>query len=86
MFNDLTTMMKKNITIIAFVAVASMMPSANAFAIDAFTGATLPVEQNDNTKYVSNRPAPAERLFVSKAIDKKVKEVKKLLKDNPYLA
>ena len=86
MFNDLTTMMKKNITIIAFVAVALMMPSANAFAIDAFTGATLPVEQNDNTKYVSNRPAPAERLFVSKAIDKKVKEVKKLLKDNPYLA
>lgn len=40
----------------------------------------------DNTKLVSNRPAVADRLFVSDAVEKKIKEVKKLLKDNAYLA
>ena len=40
----------------------------------------------DNTKYVTKRPAEADRLFVSDAVEKKIKEVKKLLKDNTYLA
>ena len=40
----------------------------------------------DNTKLVSKRPAVADRLFVSDAVEKKIKEVKKLLKNNPYLA
>ena len=40
----------------------------------------------DNTKYVTKRPAEADRLFVSDAVEKKIKEVKKLLKDNAYLA
>lgn len=35
---------------------------------------------------VSKRPAEAERLFRSEVIDKKIREVKKLLKANPYLA
>ena len=34
----------------------------------------------------SKRPAEADRLFRSKAIDNKIKEVKRLLKGNPYLA
>ena len=33
----------------------------------------------DNTKYVTKRPAEADRLFVSDAVEKKIKEVKKLL-------
>ena len=39
----------------------------------------------DNTK-VSRRPPVEERLFSSEAIERKIKEVKKLLKDAPYLA
>lgn len=41
---------------------------------------------NDATKLVSNRPAEKDRLFRSDAVEKKIKEVKALLKDNPYLA
>ncbi len=41
---------------------------------------------SDNTALVSQRPPVEERLFVSDAIEKKIKEVKKLLKDNAYLA
>lgn len=39
----------------------------------------------DNIK-VTRRPAVEERLFTSDVIEKKIKEVKKLLKDAPYLA
>ena len=39
----------------------------------------------DNIR-VTRRPAPEERLFTSETIEKKIKEVKKLLKDTPYLA
>lgn len=41
----------------------------------------------DNTRpYVSKRPAPEDRLFRSEVIDKKIAEVKRKLKNNPYLA
>jgi len=41
----------------------------------------------DNTNLlVSKRPAPEKRLFRSKVIDKKIEEVKRILKDNPRLA
>ena len=40
----------------------------------------------DNTRlYVSKRPDVKDRLFRSKVIDKKIEEVKKLLKGNRYL-
>ena len=39
----------------------------------------------DNIR-VTRRPALEERLFSSESIEKKIKEVKKLLKDAPYLA
>ena len=39
----------------------------------------------DNIR-VSRRPAESERLFVADVIEKKIKEVQKLLKDAPYLA
>lgn len=39
-----------------------------------------------STRYASKRPVESERLFKSDVIEKKIKEVKKLLKDNPYLA
>ena len=41
----------------------------------------------DNTHiYVSKRPKPQDRLFRSVVIDRKIAEVKRLLKSNPYLA
>ena len=39
-----------------------------------------------STRYESKRPAEADRLFRSEVIEKEIKRVKKLLKDNPYLA
>ena len=39
-----------------------------------------------NGKYESKRPPMAERLFTSEAVEKKIKEVQKLLKNNPKLA
>ena len=39
-----------------------------------------------NGKYESKRPPVAERLFTSEAVEKKIKEVQKLLKKNPKLA
>ena len=41
---------------------------------------------NDNTVIKSNRPIESERLFKSDVIEKKIKEVTKLLRKNPYLA
>ena len=38
------------------------------------------------TPYVSKRPAVEERLFRSKVIEQCIKDMKKRLKDSPYLA
>lgn len=39
-----------------------------------------------STRYVTKRPPVGDRLFRSDAIEDEIKRVKKLLKDNPYLA
>ncbi len=39
-----------------------------------------------STRYVSKRPPESERLFRSNVIEEEIKRVRKLLKDNPYLA
>ena len=39
-----------------------------------------------NGRYESKRPPVAERLFTSEAVEKKIKEVQKILKKNPKLA
>lgn len=39
----------------------------------------------DNTRLVCRRPAEADRLFRSDAVEKKIAEVKRMLRDNPYL-
>lgn len=44
------------------------------------------VATSDNTQLTTKRPPVKERLFVSDAIEKKIKEVKKILRGNPYLA
>lgn len=40
----------------------------------------------DKTQFASKRPVESERLFRSDAVEKKIKEIKKQLKDNTYLA
>ena len=71
-----------------FFAGAAMMLafSANVAQAKDFDAQKYITLAKDATAYVSKRPAEAERLFRSDAIEKKIKEVKKLLKDNKYLA
>ena len=80
------------------VAAMALLCSVGAFAQND-TKAAQPVEVfhkafgkeyinhcADNTKVlVSKRPDVKDRLFVSDAVEKKIKEIKKLLKDNPKL-
>ena len=42
--------------------------------------------RSDNTRLTCQRPEPAQRLFVSDAVEKKIKEIKKRIKANAYLA
>ncbi len=62
------------------------MPVYGVSALSSNVLSTLQVVVQDNTKLKTNRPPMEKRLFVSDAVEKKIKEVKKLLKDNPYLA
>ena len=78
--------MKIHLKALAIATLFCTSASVKALAIDAYTGATIPAEENDKTVYVTNRPQPSDRLFVSDAVEKKIEEVKKLLKSNPYLA
>ena len=79
--------MKKGTKILSGAALMMALSAGQAGAatpvVNLTTTSTIVA---DNTKYVTKRPAEADRLFVSDAVEKKIKEVKKLLKDNPYLA
>ena len=76
--------MKRTAKMLAAV-VMTIALATSAKAYDGLTGAT-PIVEKDKTAMKTNRPKEAERLFVSDAIEKKIKEVKELLKDNAYLA
>jgi len=52
--------------------------------IDSFEGNTVAICDNIG-KYISQRPKESERLFRSDIVEKKIKEIKAMLK-NPYLA
>jgi len=52
--------------------------------IDSFEGNTVAICDNVG-KYISQRPKESERLFGSDIVEKKIKEIKAMLK-NPYLA
>ena len=75
-----------------FFSVAIALSSADAFASVDFLPeevnltATEMVIQKDNVgKYICQRPKEKDRLFKSDAVEKKIKEIKSMLK-NPYLA
>ena len=76
--------MRKTIFAIALMSAMSAMAQEHA-EVDVharYTKVVTPV----NGKYESKRPPVAERLFTSEAVEKKIKEVQKLLKKNPKLA
>ncbi len=77
--------MKKR-QMLAAAAVVLLAASANASAAPAGKTAAPMVAVQDNTKYATRRPAEADRLFVSDAVEKKIREVKRLLRSNAYLA
>ena len=75
-----------------FFSVAMALSSSDAFASVDFLPeevnltATEMVIQKDNVgKYICQRPKEKDRLFKSDAVEKKIKEIKSMLK-NPYLA
>lgn len=68
------------------------MTLALAMSTNVAMGTTIEIAPKeiaaqDNTKitFVSQRPKVEERLFRSEAVEREIKRVKKLLKDNPYL-
>jgi len=77
--------MNQRLKILAGMAM-SIALSANIAKAGDFDAKKYIIHAQDRTAYLSKRPAEAERLFHSDAVEKKIKEVKKKLKDNPYLA
>lgn len=77
-------MIKKH-NLIATLALLFALSTSTAKAAD-FDAKKYITHAKDKTAYLSKRPAEAERLFHSDAVEKKIKEIKKLLKANPYLA
>ena len=74
------------------LAVAALL-SAEAMSLHAQVNAEVDINNRytsvvpDNTKvYKSKRPPVEERLFISTAVEKKIKEVQQLLSGNPRLA
>ena len=68
----------------ALLASMSVMAQENA-KVDVHARYTKVVTPVDG-KYESKRPPVEDRLFTSTAVEKKIKEVQKLLKKNPKLA
>lgn len=67
------------------LAMAAMSLNGNAQQVE-YGGKYIDFTARQDMVLVSKRPPVNERLFRSDAIEKKIKEVKKLLKDNAYLA
>ena len=75
---------KRNIIFATALTLSLSFSTANAGNLSLNNPSMVAVK--DNTFIKSNRPQESERLFKSDVIEKKIKEVTKLLKKNPYLA
>jgi len=83
-------MNKKMLAMVALIlglssteAKALGVPELEVF--DGIETGTMVIPQDNVGKYVSRRPKEENRLFKSDAVERKIKEIKKMLK-NPYLA
>ena len=77
--------MKQTLFTIAFLAATATMTAQENTTVDVhsrYTKVVAPVKG----KYESKRPPVDERLFTSTAVEKKIREVQKILKKNPKLA
>ena len=79
-----TKTMKKVLTVLPFCLFTFLPLSVNAQA--EYGKDYIKRIGEKSSTFVSRRPAEKDRLFRSEVIDKKIKEVQKLLKDNPKLA
>lgn len=83
-------MNKKMLAMVALILGLSST-EAKAFGVpelevfDGIETGTMVIPQDNVGKYVSRRPKEENRLFKSDAVERKIKEIKKMLK-NPYLA
>ena len=75
---------KRNIIFATALTLSLSFSTANAGNLSLNSPSMVAVK--DNTFIKSNRPQESERLFKSDVIEKKIKEVTKLLRKNPYLA
>ena len=75
---------KRNIIFATALTLSLSFSTANAGNLSLNNPSMVAVK--DNTSIKSNRPQESERLFKSDVIEKKIKEVTKLLRKNPYLA
>ena len=75
---------KRNIIFATALTLSLSFSTANAGNLSLNNASMVAVK--DNTFIKSNRPQESERLFKSDVIEKKIKEVTKLLRKNPYLA
>ncbi|WP_297008402.1 glycoside hydrolase family 125 protein [Prevotella sp.] len=79
-------------TFITAIAMSACTASAaHAASYDAVAGMALSASNAeaapaDNTRYTCQRPKEADRLFVSDTIEKKIREVKRLIRENARLA
>lgn len=77
--------MKQTLFTIALLAATATMTAQENATVDVhsrYTKVVAPVKG----KYESKRPPVDERLFTSTAVEKKIREVQKILKKNPKLA
>ena len=74
---------KQFIAAMAAAAFAAAWPGESVAKVDERYTVVIP---DGVARYVSKRPPVEERLFRSDAVEKKIKEVQKLLKGNPKLA
>ena len=65
---------------------AAHASTGNAVAGMALSASNAEAAPADNTRYTCQRPKEADRLFVSDAIEKKIREVKRLIRENARLA
>ena len=76
-------MKSKSLIVVGAALALFMATPASAFTLSASSYEAAP---KDNTALKTNRPDIQRRLFRSDAVDKKIEEVKRLLKKNAYLA
>ena len=73
-------------TLALALCLTAAAPALHAQDVQVEPRYTTTVADDHAAEYISKRPPVEQRLFRSEVIDQKIKEVKRILKDNPRLA